>query len=71
MSQDSLIDDEQDPINTVPASSSSPTNGSNSAANRKSTLDDHIKSVKQKKDEADELRLQKFQEQLRMKEQKW
>ncbi|CAF3382512.1 unnamed protein product [Rotaria socialis] len=34
-------------------------------------LDEHIKLVKQKKEEAEILRLQKFQEQLRKKEQKW
>ncbi|CAF3746591.1 unnamed protein product [Rotaria sp. Silwood1] len=34
-------------------------------------LDEHIKLVKQKKEEAEVLRLQKFQEQLRKKEQKW
>jgi len=34
-------------------------------------LDEHIKLVKQKKEEADVLRLQRFQEQLRKKEQKW
>jgi hypothetical protein len=71
MSQDSLINDEQDPTNSIPPSSYSPTTGSNSIGNRKCTLDEHIKSVKQKKEEADELRLQKFQEQLRKKEQKW
>lgn len=38
---------------------------------RSVNLDEHIKLVKQKKEEADELRLQKFQEQLRKKEQKW
>ncbi|UJR09714.1 hypothetical protein I4U23_013943 [Adineta vaga] len=44
----------------------STTNGLRSLA-----LDEHIKLVKQKKEEAEVLRLQKFQEQLRKKEQKW
>jgi hypothetical protein len=34
-------------------------------------LNEHIKLVQQKKEEAEILRLQKFQEQLRKKEQKW
>lgn len=38
---------------------------------RTMALDEHIKLVKQKKEEAEVLRLQKFQEQLRKKEQKW
>jgi hypothetical protein len=38
---------------------------------RSLALDEHIKIVKQKKEEAEILRLQKFQEQLRKKEQKW
>jgi hypothetical protein len=38
---------------------------------RSLALDEHIKLVKQKKEEAEILRLQKFQEQLRIKEQKW
>jgi len=47
----------------------STTNGT--AALRSLALDEHIKLVKQKKEEAEILRLQKFQEQLRKKEQKW
>ena len=69
MSQDSLIDDdddEQDANDPIPQSSS-PTK----KCTRSNNLDEHIKLVKQKKEEADELRLQKFQEQLRKKEQKW
>ncbi|CAF3994045.1 unnamed protein product, partial [Adineta steineri] len=38
---------------------------------RSLALDEHIKLVKQKKEEAEVLRLQRFQEQLRKKEQKW
>lgn len=38
---------------------------------RSMPLDEHIKLVKQKKEEAEILRLQKFQEQLQKKEQKW
>ena len=38
---------------------------------RSLALDEHIKLVKQKKEEAEILRLQKFQEQLKKKEQKW
>ena len=38
---------------------------------RSLALDEHIKLVKQKKEEAEILRLQRFQEQLRLKEQKW
>ena len=34
-------------------------------------MDEHIKLVKQKKEEAEVLRLQRFQEQLKKKEQKW
>ncbi|CAF3822962.1 unnamed protein product [Rotaria magnacalcarata] len=41
------------------------------ASLRSLPLDEHIKLVKQKKEEAEILRLQKFQEQLRKKEQKW
>lgn len=40
-------------------------------ASRSLALDEHIKLVKQKKEEAEILRLQRFQEQLRKKEQKW
>ncbi|CAF5140915.1 unnamed protein product, partial [Rotaria magnacalcarata] len=40
------------------------------ASLRSLPLDEHIKLVKQKKEEAEILRLQKFQEQLRKKEQK-
>ena len=43
----------------------------NGNALRSLALDEHIKLVKQKKEEAEILRLQKFQEQLRKKEQKW
>ncbi len=43
----------------------------NSNGFRSFALDEHIKLVKQKKEEAEILRLQKFQEQLRKKEQKW
>jgi hypothetical protein len=70
MSQDSLINDEQDANNCMPQSSSPP-NGVNRKCSRSNNLDEHIKLVKQKKEEADVLRLQKFQEQLRKKEQKW
>ena len=40
-------------------------------AGRSLALDEHIKLVKQKKEEAEVLRLQRFQEQLKKKEQKW
>jgi hypothetical protein len=70
MSQDSLINDEQDANNSIPQSSSPP-NGVHRKCSRSNNLDEHIKLVKQKKEEADVLRLQKFQEQLRKKEQKW
>lgn len=42
-----------------------------SLAGRSLALDEHIKLVKQKKEEAEVLRLQRFQEQLKKKEQKW
>lgn len=81
MSEDSLITDEQEysKSNLPPSmpSSSSPNNlpTTCSSPTRKSTrsnnLDEHIKSVQQKKEEVNILRLQKFQEQLRKKEQKW
>jgi hypothetical protein len=38
---------------------------------RSLALDEHIKLVKQKKEEAEVQRLQRFQEQLRKKEEKW
>lgn len=86
MSQDSLTNEETNSKNKFerPQSSSiitnsklsskmstmkSTTNGT--AALRSLALDEHIKLVKQKKEEAEILRLQKFQEQLRKKEQKW
>jgi hypothetical protein len=83
MSQDSLIDDEQDNTKDIeqPSTTTTTTATSNSRMTKqlKSTTnssrpinyDEHIKLVKQKKEEADVLRLQKFQEQLRKKEQKW
>jgi hypothetical protein len=75
MSQDSLINDEEENNNNKNTQSSSPTTTNNSKTNGKLkssiNLDEHIKIVKQKKEEADVLRLQKFQEQLRKKEQKW
>jgi len=42
-----------------------------SSTGRSLALDEHIKLVKQKKEEAEVLRLQRFQEQLKKKEQKW
>ncbi|CAF0833826.1 unnamed protein product [Rotaria sordida] len=79
MSQDSLINDEQDHNEKFQQTSSitimnsrmnsklkSSTNGARSV-----NLDEHIKLVKQKKEEAEVLRLQRFQEQMRKKEQKW
>lgn len=82
MSEDSLIADEQEysKSNLLPlAASSSSANNTASASctsptrkcPRSNNLDEHIKSVQQKKEEVDVLRLQKFQEQLRKKEQKW
>lgn len=79
MSEDSLINIEEDssknnlPIDSTITSSSPHHNSSTSPrkCHRSITLDDHIKSVQQKKEEVDILRLQKFQEQLRQKEQKW
>lgn len=38
---------------------------------RTANLDEHIRLVKQKKEEAEVLRLRRFQEQLKKKEQKW
>jgi hypothetical protein len=38
---------------------------------RSNNLDEHIRLVKQKKEEANVLRLQRIEEQLRKKEQKW
>ncbi|UJR36390.1 hypothetical protein I4U23_029114 [Adineta vaga] len=82
MSQDSLIndDDEQndhnnkndinDPLQQI-SSIISTVNSRMTIGARSVNLDEHIKFVKQKKEEADELRLQRFQEQLRKKEQKW
>lgn len=73
MSEDSLVDDQdttvQPSAGDYPQMSSQA--GSGAAAVRSANLDEHIRSVKQKKEEADELRLQRFQEQLRKKEQKW
>ncbi|CAF1658959.1 unnamed protein product, partial [Adineta ricciae] len=76
MSQDSLIDDDHNgdddddkPIQQI--SSIINTISTRVQSARSSNLDEHIKLVKQKKEEADELRLQRFQEQLRQKEQKW
>ncbi|CAM2707856.1 unnamed protein product [Rotaria socialis] len=79
MSEDSLINDEQDYDETVRPTSSMAivdTNMNsklNSLSNgaRSINHDEHIKLVKQKKEEVDELRLQRFQEQLRKKDQKW
>jgi len=86
MSQDSLTNEETNSKNKFerPQSSSTITNSklsskmstmksttNGTAALRSLALDEHIKLVKQKKEEAEILRLQKFQEQLRKKEQKW
>ena len=68
MSQDSLINDEPEQQQTIPSSIDSRMNLRSSRSN---DLDEHIKVVKQKKEEAELLRLQKVQEQLRKKEQKW
>ncbi|CAF1096861.1 unnamed protein product [Adineta steineri] len=75
MSQDSLITNEQDNNNNnkqiEQPSSITTTVNSRMNGNRSNNLDEHIKLVKQKKEEAEVLRLQKFQEQLQKKEQKW
>ena len=70
MSEDSLIniEDDSSKIN-LPSTTIIPT--SPHKCPRSLNLDEHMKSVKQKKEEVDVLRLQKFQEQLRKKEQKW
>ncbi|CAF3965367.1 unnamed protein product [Rotaria sp. Silwood2] len=80
MSQDSLTNGEHnDNKNNIhntnnknerPSSTTNTTNSKMSSL-RSLPLDEHIKLVKQKKEEADVLRLQKVQEQLRKKEQKW
>lgn len=84
MSQDSLTNGEQDhnhnnnktkierPPSTTNSKISSKMSTIKSGSGLRSlALDEHIKLVKQKKEEAEILRLQKFQEQLRKKEQKW
>lgn len=87
LSQDSLTNSETDPQkNKFDPRCSSQTNSKFSSKMstiksmattttgnmfRSMALDEHIKLVKQKKEEAEILRLQKFQEQLRKKEQKW
>lgn len=84
MSQDSLTNEETNSKVKVERPSSATTNSkfsskmstmkstsNGTAALRSLALDEHIKLVKQKKEEAEVLRLQKFQEQLRKKEQKW
>lgn len=85
ISEDSLTNSETDPQRSKTDRPSSYTNSkiSSKMSTIKSTtttagnlfrtmaLDEHIKLVKQKKEEAEVLRLQKFQEQLRKKEQKW
>ncbi|CAF0812256.1 unnamed protein product, partial [Didymodactylos carnosus] len=82
MSQDSLTNGQNDEGDLVAYSSEPPstTNSriskvswvrtSNDRMNGRVGLDEHIKLVKQKKEEAEVLRLQKFQEQLKKKEQK-
>lgn len=73
MSEDSLIDNEEAETRNhllLPSSSSSPRQQSRSSS-KITNLDEHIKLVKQKKEEVDSQRLQRFQEQLRKKEQKW
>jgi len=85
MSQDSLTNGEHDnnnnnnnknkierPSSTTNSKFSSKMSTMKSGNGLRSlALDEHIKLVKQKKEEAEILRLQKFQEQLRKKEQKW
>ncbi|CAF1645240.1 unnamed protein product [Rotaria magnacalcarata] len=78
MSEDSLINDEQDydeavqPTSSMALVDTNMNSKLNSLSNgvRSINHDEHIKLVKQKKEEADELRLQRFQEQLRKKDQK-
>lgn len=78
MSEDSLINIEDDSSkNNLPSTTTTTTSPNHNPTSsprkcpRSLNLDEHIKSVKQKKEEVDVLRLQKFQEQLRKKEQKW
>jgi len=81
MSQDSLTNGEHDNNNNNKNKRPSSTTNSKFSSKmstmksgnglRSLALDEHIKLVKQKKEEAEILRLQKFQEQLRKKEQKW
>ena len=61
MSEDSLMNENEPNISQQQSMKSS---------RLTANLDEHIKLVKQKKDEFDHLRLQRFQEQLRKKEQK-
>jgi len=78
MSQDSLTngDNNKNKIERPPSTTNSKLSSKMSTIKsgnglRSLALDEHIKLVKQKKEEAEILRLQKFQEQLRKKEQKW
>jgi hypothetical protein len=77
MSEDSLTNKNKSerPLSTTNSKLSSKMSTIKSTINgnglRSVALDEHIKLVKQKKEEAEILRLQKFQEQLRKKEQKW
>ncbi|CAF3376041.1 unnamed protein product [Rotaria sp. Silwood1] len=71
MSQDSLINDEEDNNEKLQQSSSTTMVNSRMNSARSINIDEHIKLVKQKKEEAEVLRLQRFQEQMRKKEQKW
>lgn len=83
MSEDSLANEEEEENNQQPSSTTTTTVSNQlqknsqlkspiNNPNRSNTNhDEHIKLVIQKKQEADVIRLQKFQEQLRKKEQKW
>ncbi|CAF2399776.1 unnamed protein product [Rotaria sp. Silwood2] len=71
MSQDSLIIDEPDNNEKLQQNSSITMVNSRMNSARSVNIDEHIKLVKQKKEEAEVLRLQRFQEQMRKKEQKW
>jgi uncharacterized protein (UPF0335 family) len=79
ISQDSLTNGEQNKIERPSSRTNSKISSKMSTIKSTATgngfrslaLDEHIKLVKQKKEEAEILRLQKFQEQLRKKEQKW